>query len=91
MDNKNQYKKLKELLNNNTTWPLKYMFKCVAPVNSMNINHVLSILSVYGEVKFKDSEKKNYVSLTCICYMKNADEIIKITDMLSGFEDIMVL
>lgn len=90
MDTQN-YEKLKELLANNKKWPMKYLFKFIAPNDQEVINRVVSLLPAYGKFAFKNSKNNKYVSVSCIASMKNAQKIIDITQNVSKIPNVITL
>lgn len=88
---KDKYKKLKELLAENEKWPMKYMFKCIVPNSDDSMNKVLLLLPPEGQLSFKDSDKKNYTSVTSIAMMHSAEAIMSITNQLEQINGVLVL
>jgi uncharacterized protein len=88
---KQKYEKLKELLSNNTNWPIQHMFKCIVPNNKDIINRVVALLPFQGEFAFKNSKNNKFVSVSCIAQMEDAQTIIDITQSISIIPDVMIL
>lgn len=90
MDNE-KYKKLKELLSENTNWPMSYMFKFIVPNNKEHINRVVALLPFQGDFGFKNSKNNKFVSISCVAQMSDAQKIVDITTSISEIPDVMVL
>ncbi|NOQ25165.1 MAG: DUF493 family protein [Bacteroidales bacterium] len=90
MDNE-KYKKLKELLSENTDWPMSYMFKCIVPNSKEHINRVVALLPFQGEFGFKNSKNNKFVSISCVAQMSDVQKIVDITTSISEIPDVMIL
>lgn len=91
MATKEKYIKLKELLDDNKKWPLRYMFKFVIPNKDGKVKLAKSLMPDNGQLKFKHTASLKYVSMTCVAYMKSANEIIALTQELEDIEGVMSL
>lgn len=90
MDNQ-KYEKLKELLAENKSWPISYMFKCIAPNSKDVINRVVALLPFQGDFTFKTSKNNKFVSISCVAQMTDAQKIIDITESVSVVPNVMIL
>lgn len=91
METQEQYKKLKELLDSNKKWPLKYMFKFIIPNKDGNVDTVKALLPANATSKFKHTASLKYVSLTCVAYMKSSNDIIALTEKVQSVPGVMTL
>lgn len=91
METKEKYVKLKELLDENKRWPLKYMFKFVIPNQDNKVDTVKAMLPENAKTSFKHTKSLKYVSLTCVSYMKSANDIIKLTQKVEDVPGVMSL
>ena len=91
METQDKYAKLKELLDANKKWPLKYMFKFIIPNKDGKVDAVKALLPVNGVNKFKHTTSLKYVSLTCVAYMKSTSDIIALTESVQNVPGVMSL
>ncbi len=91
MQTKEKYLKLKELLDDNKKWPLRYMFKFVIPNKDGKVDLAKSMMPKGAQLKFKHTSSLKYVSMTCVTYMKSSQDIIDLTQQLEEIEGVMSL
>ncbi|MCF8059379.1 MAG: DUF493 family protein [Bacteriovoracaceae bacterium] len=84
-----KFHELKELLQTEETFPLKYMFKFIVPTGKLS--EILSLFPEEKNLSTKPSSKGSYISVTVIRLMKNADEIIKVYESVSVIEGVLSL
>ncbi len=90
MDSKH-YEKLRELLVENSTWPLLYLFKFIVPNTDNRVNKVVKLLPTEGEISYKHTENLKYVSVTCKVLMESAESIIEVTHQVSQISGVIIL
>jgi len=73
------------------TWPLEYMFKFITPNNSGKVEQIKALLPENGEISFKHTPSLKHVAITCVATMKNADEIIEITEQVDQIDGVLIL
>ncbi|AOW19555.1 DUF493 family protein [Urechidicola croceus] len=78
MQNRDEfYKKLKERLEDTTTFPTKYLYKFIVPANKDKTKEIENIFNYAGAViNTKDSRTGKYTSVSVLVDMPNSDEII---------------
>lgn len=91
MDTQEKYEKLRELLQKNKKWPLKYMFKFVIPNKDENVDKVKAMMPANSKVTFKHTASLKHVSLTCVTYMKSVDDIISLTHRVENVPGVISL
>lgn len=91
MQTKEKYLKLKELLEENKQWPLRYMFKFIIPNHNGKVDHAKEKMPHGSIIKFKHTKNLKFVSLTCIANMNSANDIIKLTQEVEMIEGVMSL
>ena len=91
MQTKEKYLKLKEVLEENKQWPLRYMFKFIIPNHSGKVDLAKSRMPQNSMIKFKHTKNLKYVSLTCVAHMHSASDIIMLTQELEAIEGVMSL
>lgn len=91
MQTKEKYIKLKELLEDNKKWPLRYMFKFIIPNKDGKVDLAKGMMPSNSQLKFKHTSSLKYVSMTCVAYMKTPEAIIELTQQLEEIEGVMSL
>ncbi len=71
-------KRLKEKLEETTTFPSVYMFKLIVPSENRNIALVENIFGEEADILTKESDKGKYTSITVKQVVISAEEIIDI-------------
>ncbi|UGU15827.1 DUF493 family protein [Sinomicrobium kalidii] len=86
------YKRLKEELNNTTTWPSSYLYKFIVPTDAEKIAQIENIFDNTGAViKSKKSSKGNYTSVSIQLIMESADAVIEKYREVSKVEEVISL
>ena len=88
---RDQFKNLRYRLMETEEWPLKYMFKFIAPNHSGKVDQVKALLPGHGEIYFKHTPNFKHVAITCVAVMNNADQIIDVTEKVNKIEGIIIL
>jgi hypothetical protein len=94
MDKKTEdfYKRLREELNNTSTWPDEYLYKFIVPTDPKKIEEVENAFDNMGAViKTKKSKNAKYTSLSVNVRMKNPDDVIQKYIEVSTIEGIISL
>lgn len=71
--------RLRALLLENKKWPMKYMFKFIAPNTDNKVNLVVACLPQDGRVTYNHTKNLRHVAITCVAQVDNADQIIDVT------------
>lgn len=87
----NEFKTLYERLNENSTWPLSYMFKFIVPNSDGRVDQVVELMPKNGKINFKNTKNLKFVSITCTASMPNADEIIDISKKVARINGVIAL
>jgi len=91
METKEKYFKLKELLDDNKKWPLRYMFKFIIPNKDGKVELAKTLMPKGSKVTFKHTASLKYVSLTCVANMKSSEAIVTLTQQLEDIEGVVSL
>ena len=75
----------------NSSWPMKYMFKFISPNRDGKVDKIKSLLPENGKITFKHTANLKHVSVTCVALMDSADQIIEITEKVDKIEGVIVL
>lgn len=86
MDEK--FKSLKKKLDENSTFPLKYMFKFIVPKEK--VQELLPYFET-AEISTKKSKTGKYTSISAIILAFNSDEIIAKYQSISHLEGVISL
>lgn len=86
-----KFKNLRYKLLENNNWPLRYMFKFIAPNEDGKVKQVTDLLPSNCDVSFKHTKSLRHVSITCIAYMNSADDIIDVLDKVDKIEGVLSL
>ncbi len=73
------------------TWPLKYMFKFIAPNKDGKVELVKDLMPEHGKLSFKHTKNLKHVSITCVAMMDSADDIIDITAKVDEIDGVLIL
>jgi putative lipoic acid-binding regulatory protein len=72
------YKKLREQLEETSTWPNEYLYKFIVPSDTQKINDLENIFDNMGAViTTKQSSKGKYTSISVNLKMKSPDHVIE--------------
>jgi hypothetical protein len=85
------FEKLRELLAENKSWPLLYMFKFIVPNTNDKVKQVASILPKEGAISYKHTKNLTYVSITCKVYMESVESIIEVNTKATSISGVMML
>ena len=91
MNKREQYDKLRELLNKEDNWPILYMFKFIIPADNRKIALVESKFSDEATVTQKESSTGKYISITVKEVMLSADSIIEQYKEMEDIEGLMAI
>ncbi len=82
------FKKLKELLDENQTFPSPYTFKFIVPHDKVN---ELKAIIARGSFSLKPSRTGKYISVSVTLEMKSSDEIIYLYKAVAIVEGLISL
>lgn len=72
------YSRLREQLQESTSWPSNYLYKFIVPTDTDKINRIHGIFDNTGAViESKKSKKGKYTSISITVNRKNPDEVIQ--------------
>nr|WP_321413097.1 DUF493 family protein [uncultured Allomuricauda sp.] len=95
MDNKDTeefYAKLKDQLQESTTWPSTYLYKFIVPTDEQRISQIQDIFDNTGAViESKKSKKGTYTSLSITVDLKDPDAVIEKYKEVSVVEGVISL
>ncbi|HBU76593.1 MAG TPA: DUF493 domain-containing protein [Muricauda sp.] len=95
MDNKDTeefYAKLKEKLQESTTWPSTYLYKFIVPTDEQRISQIQDIFDNTGAViESKKSKKGTYTSLSITVDLEDPDAVIQKYKEVSVVEGVISL
>lgn len=91
MNNDEQFKNLRELLNKENAWPVVYMFKFIIPADNHKIALIESKFSDEAIITHKESSNGKYFSITIKEVMLNAESIINKYKEMKDIEGLIVL
>jgi len=83
--------KFKTKLVETTSFPTVYMYKFIVRADNRSIALVENLFDENAEVHTKQSEKGNYISITCKQVSTSVDEIINLYRKASTIEGIVFL
>lgn len=72
-------------------WPIRYMFKFIAPNNEMILRDLLAAVPPNGQTKVVPSKGQRYVVVTHVNTMYSPDDIIKFTIRATSIEGVTAL
>ena len=85
------YSGLKSKLNENKEWPRLFFFKFIIPADNQKLALVEALFGPEAEVRIKQSNKGNYLSISAKELMLNADSIVERYEKASNIEGLMAL
>lgn len=94
MDKKTEdfYKRLREELNNTSTWPSEYLYKFIVPTDPKKLEELENAFDNMGAViKTNQSKTGKYTSLSVNVTMKNPDDVVQKYIEVSTIEGIISL
>lgn len=86
-----KHHQLLDKLKENKKWPLLYMFKFITPNENGKVEQIKELLPKHGSLSYKHTKNLKFVSITCKASMKNAENIIKVTEEISKIEGVISL
>ncbi|HZH72391.1 MAG TPA: DUF493 family protein [Mariniphaga sp.] len=89
--NTDKFRNLRYRLMENSSWPMKYMFKFISPNRDGKVDKIKALLPENGKITFKHTANLKHVSVTCVALMDSADQIIEITEKVDKIEGVIVL
>ncbi|MCK5815653.1 MAG: DUF493 family protein [Flavobacteriaceae bacterium] len=76
-EKKDIYKKLKETLDETTTFPTKYLYKFIIPNEAFKLKQIENVFNYGGAViDTRPSKTGKYVSISILIEMQDSNEII---------------
>jgi uncharacterized protein len=94
MDKKTEdfYNRLREELNNTSTWPSEYLFKFIVPTDPKKVEEVENAFDNMGAViQTHQSKTGKYTSLSVNVTMTNPDNVVQKYIEVSNIEGIISL
>jgi len=91
MKDKKEYDKLKEMLEDDFTWPREYMFKFIVPFSPKSIEETEALFTADANITMRESKSLKYMSITAKQIMKNPNEVIAVYHKAEAIEGIMGL
>ena len=91
MENADQFRKLQEQLEKESSWPLVYMFKFIIPADNQKLALVENMFSDEAVISQNVSGKGNYLSITVKEVMLDAPSVIAIYSKASEIEGLIAL
>ena len=86
------YKRLKQQLIENTSWPAPYLYKFIVPADLEKIAKIESIFDgCNAQIKTKDSSKGSYTSVSIKVRMESPDAVIEKYIEVSSVEGVISL
>ncbi len=86
------YSRLKEQLQESTSWPSNYLYKFIVPTDTEKINIIHGIFDNTGAViESKKSKKGKYTSISITVNRKNPDEVIQKYKEVGAVEGVISL
>ncbi|MEM7087815.1 MAG: DUF493 family protein, partial [Bacteroidota bacterium] len=72
------YKRLREQLEEDTTWPSEYLYKFIIPASLEKLAEIEAIFDGSGaNIQTRDSAKGTYTSISVKLHMESADAVIE--------------
>lgn len=72
------YKRLREQLEGDTTWPSEYLYKFIIPASLEKLAEIEAIFDGSGaDIQTRDSTKGTYTSISIKLSMDSADSVIE--------------
>lgn len=84
-----KFDKIKQLLEEEETFPMEYNFKFIVPV--AKLSEILSFFPNEKRVATKPSSKGTYISVTVNKVVLNAEEVIQIYESVSVIDGLISL
>jgi len=72
------YKRLREQLEGDTTWPSEYLYKFIIPASLVKLAEIEALFDGVGaDIQTRDSAKGTYTSISIKVSMDSADAVIE--------------
>lgn len=81
--------RMKELLENEESFPLSYTFKFIVPTHKLS--EIVSLFPEEENLSTRPSSKGSYISVTVIRVVESADHIIRVYESVSVIEGVVSL
>ena len=86
------YNRLREKLENSTTWPSEYLYKFIIPSNTEKREEIETIFNHSGAViKTKKSSSGKYLGISVTVYLQDPDEVIAYYKKVNTIEGVISL
>ena len=86
------YSRFHEQLEASQAWPGNYLFKFIIKTNTDHKERLLSLFEgKEAKLTEKSSRKQNYVSLSIVTHLKQAEEVVQIYRQANQIKGIFVL
>ncbi len=72
-------------------WPQRYIFKFIVPNEGGKVKKVVALLPAHAKLSYKHTESLRHVSVTAIAVMASAEEVRKVTRIVSAIEGVISL
>jgi len=89
---KDFYDRLREQLENDTTWPSDYLFKFIVPASLEKIAEIEAVFDSMGaKIQTRDSSKGTYTSISVKVHLESPDAVIEKYLQVSKVEGVISL
>ena len=89
---KDFYDRLREQLENDTTWPTDYLFKFIVPASLEKIAEIEAVFDRMGaQIQTRDSSKGTYTSISVRVHLESPDVVIEKYLQVSKVEGVISL
>lgn len=89
---KDFYDRLREQLENDTTWPTDYLFKFIVPASLEKIAEIEAVFDRMGaQIQTRDSSKGTYTSISVKVHLESPDVVIEKYLQVSKVEGVISL
>lgn len=85
----NKLTRIKQLLEEEESLPLKYTFKFIVPTHKLS--EIVSLFPDEENISTRPSSKGSYISVTVIRVVESADHVIKVYESVSVIEGVVSL
>ena len=72
-------------------WPNIYLFKFISPADPETVARITVLFDQGADLKFKESKKGNYISISVKEMMMDVDSVIKKYKQVSGISGVIAL
>ncbi|MBW2937505.1 DUF493 domain-containing protein [Aureisphaera sp. CAU 1614] len=89
---KDFYNRLREQLENDTSWPTDYLFKFIVPASLEKIAEIEAVFDSMGaQIQTRDSSKGTYTSISVKVHLESPDAVIEKYLQVSKVEGVISL